>query len=836
MAEEIISLGCDSDEEIAFDEEILNYLREEWESVPEEYDNAYDDEIYALLNADLEGLDDPALFDVCEETLNVDEWLDSEDDEWLLEGLQQQEQRGRNPLFSITRERLGGTRQWQNGTILQERMRLQLHQNRVPQGEHLGSTIADAFYQNVRDYLQQEGINPRRYRLQIKIHHNGSSAWHSSPVFPVDEWLHNQQCTQEWLEKLAKMLNSAQIIDPSKDDIFAEFLLFKTPSAGGRIKKFNIKSMSFEDLLKKKRCLIAIRNKDNLCTARAIVTIKARVDGDSHYQNLKRGFPIQERLAKLLHRDANVPEQACGREEFNAFQRCLGPEYQIIVVEGMKGQIVYKNPQYNDAPHVIALVKIKTHFHGITSLPAFLNRSYFCQHCNKAYNEEMAENHNCKGQNCKGCRRGKKRCKNFAAWIKPTHYCNQCNRSFYGPDCFESHKQGTEKTKSVCKRLKKCNTCCKVLKRYLEHKCFTAKCGNCGQRKDIQHGCFIQPYKTKKNTEKPEEEEEQYIGQSDDEEAVMFVSENAKPEPLIIAFDIECEAVPIEGTEDKLFKPVLIGWSTLREPDDYHEVTTIKEFLTQMKAKTVFEGKEREVFCFAHNLRAFDRMFIQEELYDQGQTIHSILNQGAKYLSFQCEKLIFRDSMNFFSMPLEKLSSTFNLKELHKGFFPYGMISQRSAGYRGPFPPAKEYNPDRMNEKRRKAFYIWYEQQQDKIFDYDKELSLYLKSDVLVLREALMAFSAEMFMLTGVEPLTQCVTIASTAFRVWQSNFLEQNLIALEPQGGWRTNRVNQSDVALEWLAYEQTKVEGTIQVTIRRKKHDLCKKGWRDSCVVFVL
>ena len=105
------------------------------------------------------------------------------------------------------------------------------------------------------------------------------------------------------------------------------------------------------------------------------------------------------------------------------------------------------------------------------------------------------------------------------------------------------------------------------------------------------------------------------------------------------------------------------------------------------------------MFCFAHNLRAFDGLFIQEELYSQGYTIHSILNQGAKYLSFQCENLIFRDSMNFFSMPLEKLSSTFNLKELHKGFFPYGWISDSSAGYRGPFPAPQEYNPDRMTEK-----------------------------------------------------------------------------------------------------------------------------------------
>lgn len=54
-----------------------------------------------------------------------------------------------------------------------------------------------------------------------------------------------------------------------------------------------------------------------------------------------------------------------------------------------------------------------------------------------------------------------------------------------------------------------------------------------------------------------------------------------------------------------------------------------------------------------------------------GYSIDKILNQGAKALSFECGNLIFRDSLNCFNMALEKLPATFNLPELHKGFFPY---------------------------------------------------------------------------------------------------------------------------------------------------------------------
>ena len=607
MAEELISLGCDSDEEIAFDEEILQYLREKWQLTPVTCDNAFDEEIEAILNADNDALCDPNLFSVCEEeSVDIDELMDSEDDEWLLAGAKRSDQQGANPLFSVLRQRLGATRQWQNGTVIQDRVRLQLQQNRVPQDDLLGEAVAEAFYQNVRHYVQQEGLQPQRYCLQMKIHHNGGgrNAWTSSPLLPLDDWINNRERTRQWIQQLANELNSMQTLDVSKEDFFAEFTLVKTPSVGGRFKKYTIKSLSYEDMLKKKKCIITIRNKDDLCCARAIVTLKARINQDAQYRNLRDGYPIQERLARALHRDAQVPEQACGPLELNAFQAVLGPDYQLMVVEGMKGQIIYKNQAYDSAEHAIALLKIKSHYHAITSLPAFLNRSYFCRHCERAYYHETAEQHNCKGQNCLACRRGKKQCKNFATWVKPTHYCNECNRSFYGPDCFDAHKKGSKQTKSVCKWWKKCLDCCKVFKRHLEHQCYTAKCGNCGQTKAVNHQCFIQPYKAKKDVAEEEDE--------------AVLPENQKPEPLIIAFDIECEAKAIEGSYDKVFEPVLIGWSTLREVDDYKEVTSIQAFLKAMKAKTVFEGDEREVFCFAHNLRAFDGLFIQERTISSG--------------------------------------------------------------------------------------------------------------------------------------------------------------------------------------------------------------------------
>ena len=191
---------------------------------------------------------------------------------------------------------------------------------------------------------------------------------------------------------------------------------------------------------------------------------------------------------------------------------------------------------------------------------------------------------------------------------------------------------------------------------------------------------------------------------------------------------------------------------------------------------------------------------------------------GAKFLSFQCGNVIFRDSLNFFSMPLERLPATFNSQEAHKGFFPYSYICEAKLSYVGSYPPAEDYHPERMSEKRRKQFLAWHKQKVEsgEIFDCEKELSLYLKSDVQVLTEAMQTFAKEMIELTGVDPTTECVTIASTAFKVFQKKFLEPYLIALEPVEGWRHNQQNQSVEALQWLEYENHKIGGGIQVSCR--------------------
>ena len=109
-------------------------------------------------------------------------------------------------------------------------------------------------------------------------------------------------------------------------------------------------------------------------------------------------------------------------------------------------------------------------------------------------------------------------------------------------------------------------------------------------------------------------------------------------------------------------------------------------------------------------MHGFDGNFILEALYKQGRAVEKPLTQGAKILYFEPGNLIFKNSMNFFAMALDKFPSTFHLQELHKGFFPQAFNQECNFNYSGKYPPIADYNPDDMDTKKREQFLTWHAQ------------------------------------------------------------------------------------------------------------------------------
>ena len=69
------------------------------------------------------------------------------------------------------------------------------------------------------------------------------------------------------------------------------------------------------------------------------------------------------------------------------------------------------------------------------------------------------------------------------------------------------------------------------------------------------------------------------------------------------------------------------------------------------------------------------------------------------------------------------------------------------------------------------------------------------------------AFQREFERQAGFNSMAKCITIASACNLYWRKHHLTPNTIAVEPLGGWRGAKVNQSLKALQWLYYQEHQI-----------------------------
>ena len=133
-----------------------------------------------------------------------------------------------------------------------------------------------------------------------------------------------------------------------------------------RHKQRNVGRLCLDRVNKKKKCIIPIRNRDTLCCARAIVTMRAHCHKDQGvdelrlWDSLKKGYPVQQCQAQAFHQQAGVAEGPCGLPALRQFQHALGSEYQLLVMTRMKPFfLIFKGPT---APHQIRLLHVLSCF------------------------------------------------------------------------------------------------------------------------------------------------------------------------------------------------------------------------------------------------------------------------------------------------------------------------------------------------------------------------------------------------------------------------------------------------------------------------------------------
>ena len=600
----------------------------------------------------------------------------------------------------------------------------------------------------------------------------------------------------ELLDQLAGKLNSNEEFTPDRG-FQVEVVVVRMPTPGsGRGRKRDVGFRAWEEDSKRKQSIISIKNKDNLCCARAIVTMRAwnhRNDpghmGRNNWKVLRDGCPRQAVQARELHQAAGVAEGPCGLHELEAFQRYLAPTYQLKVLSRQHPFfMIFRGP---DAPHTIMLLKSEHHYEGCTTFSGFCNKSYWCHLCDKGFDHKDRNNHPCEGRTCRACKRDQENpCPEYNKYQKPSLVCPDCRFKFYGRDCLNHHK-----VTGRCDKWKKCPDCKKGYKVDRKHKhiCGQDECYSCGKMVDIaEHKCFIQrPYEPPPPQQRSEDGE----------------SSNETPPPKMVYADIECLL-----TEERGFVPNLLCY----RHQDQRNITTLRGddcvelFLNNLNywAYPVNEDIQHQpLIILFHNLKGFDGIFLLQELYKGKRRVEEQLTVGAKVLSFKSGPLTFKDSLCFLPMPLSSFPSTFDLTELKKGFFPHSFNLPSNQDYVGPIPDLHYFDPDGMSPKMKAELERWHAEQVRRGVEYDfqKELQEYCVSDVGILQSGCEAFCEEFESHAGFNPFAECYTIASACNRYWRKVHMPEKTIAVEPPQGWRGAKINQSLVALQWLHYQES-------------------------------
>ena len=539
----------------------------------------------------------------------------------------------------------------------------------------------------------------------------------------------------------------------------------KTPQGSGKTKvKRTI--LNIRDYLKQKNSIVRINNTDDLCLARALAVSIARIEKDPKYDQIRHSNRlVQRERAFDLHEAANVPLGPCGLNEVALFQQYL-TNYQIIVVSGdHNNSIIYPpQPTGTDEKPTISLYFQNNHFDVITKLPGFVNRSYFCHRCHKAYSNTT--DHLCSSM-CSSCR-------GFGCVFEGIDIvCSECDRVFKNQACYDRHK--TEPIngggRTVCQTIGRCEKCWKTMDvrkiRDGGHIC-GKKCRTCGvilNQEDNDHKCYIQQL---------EQEEDSSYNQ------LLFFDFEATQE-----HGIHCPNLCVVHDEE-------------REVALFQGEDTVKQF-----CQWLLTPEHKDCIAIAHNFQGYDGYFIKDFLI-QNAIHYDVIYRGAKSLSLTIPmfNIKFIDSLNFIPMALAKFPKTFGQDELCKGWFPHAFNKEENQNYIGPIPCQNDYGVNFMKPGEREAFMAWHDEQVANNYRYDfrEEIIKYCRSDVDILRKCCLLYREMFRKETGIDPFNKALTIASYCQEVYRTNFLKKDTIAVFNND--RQLKIKQSIVAVKWLSY----------------------------------
>lgn len=542
--------------------------------------------------------------------------------------------------------------------------------------------------------------------------------------------------------------------------------------------------------------IVTIKNKDNLCLARALVVGKAYAKNDPLYKAIsqdrckRQTIKAEKLLAKAR---VQMPAEGAGIRELEQFQAHL-KKYKITVYNyDSKGREIYFSGDNTDAKFKINLYYHEGHFNVITSLTAAFACKYYCEACHIGY--EKTYKHRCSSM-CSACMVTSPPC--ILEYDGVT--CPDCNRHFKNRTCFIAHQ------KQICSALKKCRDCNRIVRpkdRKDAHVCGEQFCRVCLKHMAPNHRCYMRV-----DTGKPKSKDFLFIFfdletrqdeniQADPEKKLHVVN-------LCVSQQYCWQCISCEDDDITSCKNCTIRQRVFRE----NPVAKFMDYVIEIKKKF------SSVCVIAHNGQGFDFQFLLKYIYSDTKYSPKLISRGTKIILMEFDNVRFVDSINYFPMALSNLPKAFDLgPEKKKGYFPHLFNTLANQNYVGPIPDRIYYCPDSMFKGGYEKFTEWYNEQvmSNYTFEFKKEILEYCISDVEILAQACIKFRAMFLKECNVDPFLEAVTIASACNLAFRRNFLKPNTIGIIPSGGYRLID-NQSAKAIQWLTLEEETRQLPIQ------------------------
>lgn len=204
------------------------------------------------------------------------------------------------PLFNFQFKKSGSRRGWKQ-IVNKSTFNANLIQLRTPTPkDNIGEEITSALVRSIDEQIKLDPSLAPHHMLHFNMQAEGYQHAFQSTSFTLAEFEEGSERMDTNMQLLADKLNSGEQFGKNKN-FKVELTFIRTPSKGsGHRNKLKPGRIAIETLLSHKRSVITINNKDELCCAQAIMTMKAwcsnydRVEGYRHYENMKRGLPIQK--------------------------------------------------------------------------------------------------------------------------------------------------------------------------------------------------------------------------------------------------------------------------------------------------------------------------------------------------------------------------------------------------------------------------------------------------------------------------------------------------------------------------------------------------------------